>query len=396
MSAELSQSNTASRRSLQVSSSAGLPVSRCERAVRRVLNEAAIEINGPAPWDIQVHDKDFYKRVARGGSLALGESYMEGMWDCAQLDEFIARLLTGQMTKAAANRLPELTIRLVGFLQNRQTKARALEVSRRHYDLGNDLYEAMLDKRMTYTCAYWKNARGLDEAQESKLELVCQKLGINEGDEVLDVGCGWGSFLGYAAEKYGARMTGVTISQEQADHARDKCADLPVDIRLQDYRDCPGKFDHVVSLGMMEHVGHRNYRTYMSVLHSRLRDGGLAVIQVIGTKTSMRATDPWIDKYIFPNSMLPSVRQIGNAIDGLFHLQDWHAFGTHYDKTLLAWCANFEAAWDGLRAKYGEQFRRMWRYYLLSCAGAFRCGHAQLWQIVLSKGMLPDGYETVR
>jgi cyclopropane-fatty-acyl-phospholipid synthase len=282
---------------------------------------------------------------------------------------------------------------------NHQSQRRAFEVGERHYDLGNDLYEAMLDKRMTYTCAYWKSADCVDDAQEAKLDLVCRKIGLQPGDKVLDVGCGWGSFARFAAERYGAEVVGITISKEQAELTSERCKGLPVEIRLQDYRDChdaAGKFDRVVSLGMMEHVGYRNYRTYMSMIYDNLRPNGLALIQVIGTMKSAHTTDPWLDRYIFPNSMLPSVKQFGEAIDGLFMMQDWHSFGHYYDLTLMAWYSNFEKAWGRLSASYDERFRRMWRYYLLFCAGIFRSGKAQLWQVVMSKGRVPGVYEAVR
>jgi len=191
-------------------------------------------------------------------------------------------------------------------------------------------------------------------------------------------------------------VTGITISREQLALARERYSTLPVDLRLCDYREFEGKFDHVVSLGMMEHVGVKNYRTYMEKIHQCLKPGALALIQVIGSPESLRATDPWLDRYIFPNSMLPSPKQIGRAIDGLFHVEDWHSFGQDYDRTLMAWHGNFEAAWEKLCCKYDERFYRMWRYYLLLCAGIFRARKAQLWQIVLAKGGVQGGYQTVR
>jgi cyclopropane-fatty-acyl-phospholipid synthase len=277
-----------------------------------------------------------------------------------------------------------------------QNRRRAFQVGEEHYDIGNDLYEHMLDKRMVYSCGYWKNATHLDEAQEAKLDLVCRKLGLKSGDRVLDIGCGWGSFAQFAACRYGAHVTGVTVSKEQVQFAREQVKGLPVEIRLEDYRDTRGQFDHIVSLGMFEHVGPKNYGAYMGRVHALLRDGGLFLLHTIGAHHSVWHTDPWIHTYIFPNGVLPSVAQVGSAIDRLFVLEDWHNFGADYDKTLMAWYANFERGWEDLAAHYGPRFFRMWRYYLLSCAGSFRARHNQLWQIVLSKRGTSGGYQSIR
>lgn len=251
---------------------------------------------------------------------------------------------------------------------------------------------------MTYTCGYWKDAKTLDEAQEAKLDLVCRKIGLKKGDRVLDIGCGWGSFAQYAAEKYGASVVGVTVSKEQVALGSERVKGLPVEIRLQDYRAISdGPYDHIVSLGMFEHVGHKNYRTYMKKVHELLKDGGLFLLHTIGSNQLTPISDPWIDRYIFPNGMLPSVQQLGASIEKLFVMEDWHNFGADYDKTLMNWYLNFEKAWSSLKEKYGERFCRMWRYYLLFTAGAFRSRqNNQLWQIVLSKNGVPGGYQSIR
>lgn len=367
-----------------------------EKLVARYFSKAGITYNGLQPWDMQVHDKRMARRVALKGSLGLGESYAEGMWDCERLDEMFCRYLSSHLHQPAFSCCADALANIRGVITNCQSRRRAFIVGERHYDVGNDLYEAMLDGRMVYTCAYWKDATTVDEAQEAKLDLVCRKIGLKAGEKVLDVGCGWGSFAKFAAERYGAEVTGITISKEQLRLARERCEGLPVTLELCDYRAFSGEFDHVVSLGMMEHVGFHNYRTYAQMLHRCLKPGGLALIQVIGTPHSMHATDPWLDRYIFPNSMLPSVSQIGKAIDGLLNLEDWHAFGMYYDRTLMAWNENFENAWDDLKHKYDEYFHRMWRYYLLMCAGIFRARQADLWQIVLSKGRPGGCYAAVR
>jgi cyclopropane-fatty-acyl-phospholipid synthase len=232
----------------------------------------------------------------------------------------------------------------------------------------------------------------LTAAQENKLDLICRKLDLRPGMTVLDIGCGWGSFMRFAAEYYQVSCVGVTISREQAQWARENSAGLPLEYRLQDYRELNQRFDRVVSVGMFEHVGHKNYRTYMEVAHRCLEDDGLFLLHTIGKNERASTPDPWIDKYIFPNGALPSIGQIGDAADGLFVAEDLHNFGADYDKTLMAWCRNFESAWPRFSAQLGERFYRMWRYYLLSCAGAFRARDIQLWQWVFSKEGIEGGY----
>jgi cyclopropane-fatty-acyl-phospholipid synthase len=271
------------------------------------------------------------------------------------------------------------------MLVNHQKTSRAYEVGVRHYDIGNDLYRAMLDSRMVYTCGYWKDARNLDEAQEAKLDLVCRKVGLKPGMKVLDLGCGWGSFARYAAERYGAEVVGVTVSKEQVELGNSLCSGLPVDIRLQDYRSVKGKFDRVVSIGIMEHVGYKNYRTYMEVVDHTLKDDGIGFFHTIGGNVSVKIGNPWTTKYIFPNGQIPSIAQLGKAMEGLFVMEDWHNIGPDYDRTLMAWHESFEQSWPGLKDRYSERFRRMWRFYLLSSAGAFRSRSVQLWQVVMTK-----------
>jgi cyclopropane-fatty-acyl-phospholipid synthase len=361
-----------------------------------LLKKADIRIGGGRPQDITVHDERLFNRVIRHGTLGLGEAYMDGWWDANALDAFIYTALSANLQKAFQINLASLTAVVRAFLLNLQSHSRAFIVGKAHYDLGNDLYEAMLDKRMVYTCGYWAHAKTLDEAQEAKLDLVCRKIGLKKGDRILDIGCGWGSFAKFAAEKYGASCVGITISVEQAALARQMCEGLPVEIRVQDYREVREQFDHIVSLGMFEHVGVKNYRTYFEMANRCLKDGGLFLLHTIGSDVSSLTGDPWMEKYIFPGGMLPSVAQIGKATEKLFVLEDWHSFGRDYDTTLLAWFANFDKAWPALRAKYGDRFYRMWKFYLLSCAGAFRSRHMELWQIVLSKGDLSTAYRPVR
>lgn len=360
------------------------------------LAKADVKIGGTRPQDITVHDDRLFGRVIRYGTLGLGEGYMDGWWDAPALDAFIYKVLSARLQDVIKLNWASVVAIAKAFLLNLQSGARAFTVGEVHYDLGNDLYKAMLDSRMVYTCGYWKDATTLDEAQEAKLDLVCRKIGLKPGDRILDIGCGWGSFAKFAAERYGASVVGITISKEQAALAQDRCKGLPIEIRVQDYRDVHEKFDHIVSLGMFEHVGVKNYRTYFKMAERCLKEDGLFLLHTIGGNASRVTSDPWIAKYIFPGGVIPSVAQIGKAIEGLFIVEDWHNFGTDYDTTLMAWFKNFDAAWPTLREKYGDRFYRMWKYYLLSCAGAFRAREVQLWQIVLSPHGVPGGYTSVR
>jgi cyclopropane-fatty-acyl-phospholipid synthase len=346
---------------------------------------AGVEVNGKNPWDMQVHDGRFFDRVLRESSLGLGEAYVDGWWDCEAIDELINRVLKARLdAKVKGNWKIALHI-LKSRLFNMQAPSKAFKVGEQHYDLGNDLYRAMLDKRLNYACGYWKNATNLDEAQEGKLELVCKKIGLKPGMTVLDMGCGWGSFAKYAAERYGARVLGVTVSKEQVDLGVELCRGLPVELRLQDYREVHGQYDAVISIEMLEHVGYKNYPTYMRVTDRCLKEGGIAFFQTSGSNESITSGNPWITKYIFPNGTLPSIEQLGRAMGEFFVMEDWQNLSPHHDKTLMAWHANFEKAWPDLKARYGERFYRMWRYYLLTSAGAFRSRTNELWQVVMTR-----------
>lgn len=371
-------------------------MSKSEKVVADILRLADIEVNGNRPWDIRVINNDFYSRVLKQGTLGLGESYMDGWWECEKLDEFFNRVIRAEL-KQKIKITPSLVWHYVkSLLFNSQNKKKSSEVIEKHYDLGNDLYEKMLDKRMVYTCAYWKTAKSLDEAQEAKLDLVCRKLGLKPGMKILDIGCGFGSFLKYAAEKYGIEGVGITLSKEQAAYARESLKNLPIEIRIQDYRDIDEKFDAIASIGMFEAVGYKNFRGFMKVAERCLKDDGLFLLHTIGNRVSVTTVNPWINRYIFPNGMLPSLKQISKAIERIFLVEDLHNFGRDYDLTLMEWYRNFDRNWGSLKGKYGERFYRMWKYYLLSCAGAFRARNIQLWQIVLSKKGVRGGYTSVR
>lgn len=370
-----------------------------KRIVEKLLNMADIKINGDRPWDIHVHNPQFYKRVLKNRELGVGESYMEGFWDCDQIDGAVTRVLRADLQDQVKLDKKFLTLLIFNKLFNLQTKQRALIVGQKHYDIGNDLYQHMLDKELNYSCAYWKNADNLDQAQFNKLDLICKKLQLKPGMRLLDIGCGWGSMARHAARHYGVDVVGYTISREQKALADERNQGLPITIHLQDYRSINERFDRIVSIGMFEHVGIKNYKTYFDVAHRVLKDDGLFLLHSIGDHKSRGISNPWITRYIFQNGALPSMQHVAGLIDKKFVLEDWHSFGADYDKTLMAWHKNFNAYWPTLRTsnpKYDERFKRMWDFYLLSCAGSFRARNIQLWQWVLSKKGMLGGYESVR
>lgn len=369
-----------------------MQTSCAKEAVAKMLARLDVRMDGTRAWDICVHNPNFYPKVLAGGSLALGESYMDAWWSCKALDQLFDRILSARLDQQIKKNGHLLWAAVKAKIINAQCKSRATVIGKHHYDLGNPLFSNMLDKRMVYSCAFWENASTLDEAQEEKLDLVCRKIGLQPGMTVLDIGCGWGGFAKWAAEKYNARILGITVSQEQLKFAREYCRGLDVTIDLQDYRELHGEFDRIVSIGMFEHVGSRNYGTFMQVVHRCLKADGLFLLQTIAGNTSVNDTDAWLNKYIFPNSMLPSARQISAAGEGLLVLEDWHSFGPHYDKTLMAWHLNFTNNWDNIKSMYDERFYRMWTYYLLSSAGGFRSRQNQLYQIVFSKKGIRGGY----
>lgn len=378
-----------------------------KQKIAELLFLADVKINGENPWDINVKNEDLFSRVLSGGSLALGESYMDGWWDAEKLDGFFYRVLAADLDRKVYS-LSMLPHYVWGKLVNKGRKGRAFEIGEKHYDIGNDLFAAMLDSRLTYTCAYWEGLEripeNLERAQEQKLDLVCKKIGLKKGDSVLDIGCGWGSFMKFAAEKYGVKVTGITVSKEQIELGQKRCKGLPVEFILEDYRDHRGSYDHIVSLGMFEHVGNKNYRTFFEAVRRLLKEDGLFLLHTIGHNRKTSGVDPWIEKYIFPNGIIPQSSKVTKAFEGLFVMEDWHNFGSDYDSTLLAWHDRFEKAWPQLsqitgangKKKYSDRFYRMWRYYLLACAGAFRARNNQLWQIVLSPRGLKGGYTSVR
>jgi cyclopropane-fatty-acyl-phospholipid synthase len=373
-----------------------------KNVVTQIASLAGIEINGLNPWDIQVHDERVYDRVLSQASIGLGESYMDGWWDCEKLDEFFYRILSfGAQNKIRLN-AGICTMYLASKVFNMQNKARSKRVARQHYDLSNELYMSFLDPYNQYTSGYFEGEEDLNSSQEKALNLICKKICVKPSDNILDIGCGWGGFAKFVAERYGCTVTGISISEEQIVYAIDYCKGLPINIVNCDYRDLSeeftGVFDKVLIRGMIEHVGYKNYRTLMGTVHRCLNDKpeSLFLLDTLGGNATRKVCDRWITRYIFPGGMTPSIEMLGKGMGDLFVMEDWHNFSVSYDKTLIAWFENFDRNWGKIKAKFDNRFYRMFKYYLLSCAGAFRARNLQQWQIVLSKHGVPGGYTSIR
>ncbi len=361
-----------------------LPRDRFTTRIQALLEHADIRVQGTRPWDIVVHDRRFARRVLAEGTLGLGEAYMEGWWDCQALDQLTERAVRADLQTTLETSGRVVLDVLLARVVNMQSPTRSRHVIDRHYDLDADFFMSFLDPYNQYTCGYFKDTDQLNLAQEHKLDLICRKLQLKPSDHVLDIGCGWGGFSKFAAERYGCRVTGISISDEQIKFARGFCAGLPVEIQKCDYRDLRGSFDKVLVCGMLEHVGPRNYRNFARIVRSVLKPNGIFLLHTIGGNKPQSRPNPWLHTYIFPNYQIPAVAELGAAFSGLFSMEDWHNFGPYYDPTLVAWNKNFERNWPQLSKRYSESFRRMWNYYFLSCAGYFRARRSQLWQVVLT------------
>jgi cyclopropane-fatty-acyl-phospholipid synthase len=360
--------------------------------IQTILAEVDIRINGNRSWDVQIHNDRFYDRVVRQGTLGLGESYMDGWWDCEALDVMFHRLLQSKADTRFRFTLPVLVNKVLYWLFNLQSLRRGTQVAERHYNFGNTLFSHMLGPSLVYSCGYWRQADNLDAAQTDKMDLICRKLKLEPGLKVMDIGSGWGSLAIHMAAKYRADVSATTISTEQYEYARKLSSDPPVRWMLDDYSTLDGTYDRVVSVGMFEHVGHKNYATFMNTVRRILKRDGLFLLHTIGCNVGKKGLEPWMAKYIFPNGMLPSIASIGKAVASRFVMEDWQNFGAYYDKTLMAWKERFEDGFTQGLFTCSKRARRMFRYYLLSCAGAFRARDIQVWQIVLSPQGVPGGY----
>jgi cyclopropane-fatty-acyl-phospholipid synthase len=361
----------------------------------RLLNQCGVTIGGIEPFSIHVKDERLWDRVIAQRQLGFGEAYMDGWWDCEQMDEMLTRVIAADVLREITPTLKNAFIGASAWMVNHQTKTRAAKNAQHHYDIGNDLYQRMLDKRMVYSCGYWAEADNLDAAQEAKLDLICRKLGLAPGMRLLDIGCGWGGLLHFAATNYGVSGVGISPAANQVSFAKERCKDLPIEIQQMDYRDVTGEFDRIVSVGMMEHVGPKNLKEFFATCDRLLGSHGMMLHHTIGGLVSKNHSDPFFDRYIFPGGVLPSLAQFNRAAEPNWVIEDVHNFGPDYDRTLMAWYSNIEAQWNEI-PQYDERFRRMWRFYILGSAAGFRSRSLQLWQVVMRRKGVAPRYFPVR
>jgi cyclopropane-fatty-acyl-phospholipid synthase len=371
-------------------------------SLQAIAAAADVRFDGLRPWDLRVHDPNLFADLLRRGSLALGEGYVAGRWDCHQLDELISRLLQARANRPLSRRAWAAMAweRLLDRVSNPQSLMRSFRVGRQHYDIDHRVYRATLDPRLVYSCGYWHGVDSLEEAQLQKLERICRKLQLQPGQRLLDVGCGWGALAAHAAEHHGVQVTGITVSAAQYLWIRERYGHLPIQVELCDYRSLPGlltqRYERIASVGMFEHVGPRNHAAFFRCMAELMDADGLLLLHTIGHGARVGGTDPWIDAYVFPGGRLPSAPELCVSSVPHLRLEDWENFGGDYVRTLLAWWQNFAGNWPHLESELGDSFYRFWRYYLLSCAGYFRSGQGQLWQLVMSRPDSPPVYRSVR
>ncbi len=358
-----------------------------------LLEGTGVRVDGDRPWDIRVNRDRLYRRTLRG-SLGIGESYIDGDWDCAALDQLFRRVLSANTQKNPLIRAARAWRGLQARVMNLQTRERSRAVAEEHYDIDHRMYALFLGPWNQYTCCFFDGTDDLGRAEVIKLELLCDKLELKAGDRLLDIGCGWGGFAKYAAETRGCEVTGISLSEEQIRYAAEYTRGLPVAIRRLDYRDLPGSglapFDKISIVGMIEHVGYKNYGRIFGVVHQMLKPDGLFLLHTIGNCEKTSVVDPWIEKYIFRNSMAPAMSQLADAAEGRFAVEDWENYGHFYVPTLQAWYDRFNANWDRIRAlktarPFDERFRRLWNYYLMSSKAAFDVEQLHLWQVVMTR-----------
>ncbi|MBV9566719.1 MAG: class I SAM-dependent methyltransferase [Hyphomicrobiales bacterium] len=358
-----------------------------------------LESGAPGPRaELVVNDYNFARRLLTSGEIGFGEAYLQGEWESPRLETLIELMSVNRevIDEVMPGRFVQRMLQLLGHMFNRNTRSGARQNIRAHYDLGNDFYQTWLDQTMTYSSAVFAPGdNDLAAAQERKYRLLAERAGVRPGENVLEIGCGWGGFAEFAGRELGCKVTGLTISKEQFDFATERMrkaglADR-VTIALRDYRDESGTFDHIVSIEMFEAVGEGFWPGFFRQMRERLRPGGTAGLQVITIAEwlwpSYRREVDFIRRYIFPGGMLPTatiMRGLGEKY-GLPMLNEW-AFRQDYAATLAQWRERFLAAWPKLKPLgFDERFRRMWEYYLSYCEGGFRGGSIDVRQMVFAR-----------
>ena len=356
------------------------------------LNRAGLQVDGPNEFDPKVTSDEFYRMVTLKGMLGLGESYVLGHWDCEDLEVFFLRAFRSGLLEELANALPMKIMRFMYGVSNPQSVIRAKHNAQDHYAKQEAVVLSMTGRRKAYTCARWTdpldpNEVDIDIAQERKLQLIYNKLCLNPGKKTLDIGCGWGSLIGFLAER-GVDSYGITPVDSQIEYIRNAYGGT-VKVAVSDYRDRPADwnlFDAVVSVGMYEHVGRKNADAYMHAVNNMLAPESLALTHCFGIANSkVPLVDPWTEKYIFPGVYLPTLSEIVQASENAdLRVVDVEEMGIHYQKTLRSWNKNFVEAWPMLKQNqsFNPCFFRMWRYYLLIAAAAFGARKIDLWQII--------------
>jgi cyclopropane-fatty-acyl-phospholipid synthase len=346
-----------------------------------------------APVRLEIHDSAFFRRLATRGKLGLGESYTAGEWDTDDLVALFELLLRNADTAAARHSPTRRLVELRPRLQRRNGFVRSRRNIAYHYDLGNELFALMLDETMTYSCAVFESpGMSLADAQRAKFERLCRLLELGPDDHVLEIGCGWGGFARYAAERHGCRVTGITISRAQAALARERTQALPVEILEQDYRSVEGTFTKVVSIEMIEAIGADQFGTFFATIDRVLAPGGRAAVQSILVPEQRwdryRRTPDWIERYVFPGCLIPSLEALTHAAArhsrlGLYAVEE---IGEHYAETLRRWRASFHERLDDVRRLgYDRRFERTWDFYLAFCEAAFRTRALRDAQLLLTR-----------
>lgn len=366
---------------------------KAEQFTKKVMSRAGISLNGNLPWDIQVHDDRFFDCVYQSASEGLGNSYVQGYWDSDDPSETLGRFIAVGARRSVKGAVAH------NMLITREEQIRSLEVVDSHYEAKNGLYTNMLDPYMQYSCALWHDeTQSLAEAQINKMLLIGQKLDLQPGDHVLDIGCGWGGLPKFLAENFGCRVTGINLAQHHIDFAQQNMSHKNVKVIKLDYRDIQDKYDKIYCIGVSEHFGLHNYKQFMHIVHNHMKPNGIFLLHTIGENVTRPQADPWITKNIFPNGYIPSLSLVSQCAEGIFVTEDVHNFNTSYDKTLLAWDKNFQEQWNSIRSLHPEldsrEFYRMWRYYLNFCAGGFRKRCTQLYQFVFTRIQDQRNYKT--
>lgn len=336
---------------------------------------------------IILHDVIPIKDIMAHASLTFGEAYMDGKIDIqGDLQKLVTTIYQSKDSFMNNSKFSKF------IPKHAHTEKVSKQDVQSHYDIGNDFYEMWLDPTLTYSCAYFASEEdSLETAQWNKVRHILNKLHAQEGETLLDIGCGWGTLIFRAAKEYHLEATGVTLSQEQYDYVSQKIIDEGLEGRvhvyLKDYRELTETYDHVTSVGMFEHVGKENLATYFEQVNARLVDNGTALIHGITGQHDGAGVDAWINKYIFPGGYIPNIAEnVNHIMQASLQIDDIEPLRRHYQRTLEMWTKNFHDVEESVIAKYGERFYRMWDLYLQACASSFESGNIDVVQYLLTKG----------